>query len=116
MAMVHVAHVRMSMHERVVAMDVRMRLARVDTGFVVVLVLVSMVLVVYVHVLVLERFVRVEVAVALGEHERDARGHDRRCCSVAPAESFRQQRHGDQRADERRGREDGRLARGAEGS
>ena len=73
-----------------------------------------MLVVVGVKVLVLDRLVGVNVAVLFAEQQPDAAEHDQRGNSVERARPLVKQRNRRQRADERRGREQRRFARGAQ--
>lgn len=75
---------------------------------------VQMVFVVDVEMFMLERGVSVLVAVPLDEQKRDSRPHDRRDSQVAGGREIAGNWKREHGAHERRGREVGGLARGAE--
>jgi hypothetical protein len=99
MAMVQVGQVRVVVRQGEVRVHMGVRLGDGP------LVLVLVVLVVDMEVLVDRPFVGVRVTVLLAKKERDARGEDDHRRSVHLAHPLSEQRHGGERAHERRRRE-----------
>jgi hypothetical protein len=108
--MVDVRVVGVAVEDRIVTMLVRVGLVLVRAGGV----RVPVVLVVNVAVAVHQGVVDVLVLVALGEMQPGARGHQQTRQQEGRRDRLPEQDHGRRRADERREREVGPRARGAE--
>ena len=93
---VNVAHVRMRVHDRNVAVRVAVGLGRIDPGRM----LVVMVLVVDVPMVVRERLVRMEMNVAITDEQHHTARHERGGTQVGQGPGLAQQRDREQRAGE----------------
>ena len=107
---VHVRHMRMLVHEPLVAMPVRMGLA----GRIVWAVRVLMVRIVHMRVAVLQGLMDVFVLMVLGQVQPDPEAHEQAGDQELEGDGLAQKQDGHDGADERRGREVGSGARGAE--
>ena len=107
---VHIRHMRMLVHEPLVAMPVRMGLA----GRIVWAVAVLMVRIVHMRVTVLQGLMDVFVLMILGQVQPDPEAHEQAGDQELEGDGLTEKQDGHDGAHERGGREVGSGARGAE--